>query len=175
MKFSSTFYVLAGVLASLLTLPIVTAFPAPDRPLYHRGLNTTNTNTTQTNITTTANIIDVQVGGANIFAYTPAYVFANKGDMIRFQFLQVNHTVTQSSFYSPCTALEGGANSGFVPNPEGTPGLYGFNFTVPGDGQFYFYCQQDMHCAKFGMVFEVNPTVDRSYTEFFSRAKGFIQ
>jgi len=161
MKVSSTFYLLVGVFASLLTLSTVNALPAADQSINARDGHKPK-------------IINVQVGGANIFAYTPSFVFADRGDTIRFEFRQANHTVTQSSFFSPCTALKGGANSGFVPNPKGTPGLFGFDFKVPGKGPFYFYCQQGTHCSKLGMVFEINPTVDRSFTEFFSRAKGLI-
>lgn len=40
------------------------------------------------------------------------------GDMVIFEFLSQNHTVTQSPFDTPCDAIEGGMDSGFQPNPE---------------------------------------------------------
>jgi len=146
---------LAGVFASLLTVSIASALPEAahkHKPRVHH----------------------VVVGGANIFAYNPPFIFAEKGDKVKFEFRQANHTVTQSSFFHPCKAVKGGANSGFVPNPKGTPGLIGFEYKVPGHGPYYFYCQQGMHCAKLGMVFEINPTRERSFKEFQARAKGLI-
>jgi len=117
----------------------------------------------------------VQVGGANIFAYTPAFVFANPGDTIHFEFLQANHTLTQSSFLKPCSPLAGGVDSGFKPNFQGVRGLQTFEFKVPaGKDPLWFYCQQGNHCGTLGMVFAINPTVEKDFTTFFSRAKGLI-
>ena len=42
------------------------------------------------------------------------------GDMIQFNFMSQNHTVTQSSFAEPCVALAGGIDSMFMPNPNNT-------------------------------------------------------
>lgn len=42
------------------------------------------------------------------------------GDTVIFEFLSQNHTVTQSAFDTPCDVLEGGMNSGFMPNPNNT-------------------------------------------------------
>lgn len=37
------------------------------------------------------------------------------GDTILFTFKQKNHTATQSSFDKPCSPINGGFDSGFVP------------------------------------------------------------
>ncbi|RPB25041.1 hypothetical protein L211DRAFT_783954, partial [Terfezia boudieri ATCC MYA-4762] len=117
----------------------------------------------------------VQVGGANIFAFTPSFVFAKPGDTILFEFLQANHTLTQSSFLKPCSQLPGGVDSGFKPNFQGERGLQTFTFKVPaGNDPLWFYCKQGKHCSRIGMVFAINPTVEKDFTTFFSRAKGFI-
>lgn len=42
------------------------------------------------------------------------------GDTVVFEFLSQNHTVTQSPFDTPCDALDGGMDSGFMPNPDNT-------------------------------------------------------
>ncbi|KAF8455139.1 hypothetical protein BGX38DRAFT_1088829, partial [Terfezia claveryi] len=117
----------------------------------------------------------VQVGGPNIFAYTPSFVFAKPGDTIFFEFLQANHTLTQSSFLKPCSPLPGGVDSGFKPNPKGIRELQTFLFTVPaGNEPLWFYCKQGTHCSRIGMVFAINPTVEKDFTTFFARAKGLI-
>jgi hypothetical protein len=40
--------------------------------------------------------------------------------MVVFDFLANNHTLTQSPFSTPCDALPGGIDSGFMPNINGT-------------------------------------------------------
>ena len=60
----------------------------------------------------------VTVGGDAGKVFTPNTLVAAVGDMIHFQFLSKNHTVTQSTFAKPCERMEGGADSGFKPNPN---------------------------------------------------------
>lgn len=43
---------------------------------------------------------------------------AEIGDMVEFQFMSMNHTVTQSTFPLPCVKMELGKDSGFKPNPK---------------------------------------------------------
>lgn len=75
--------------------------------------------------------IDVTVGGTGILQFTPNNVVcfpissasthttpdgfdqnASVGDVVRFTFQQKNHTATQSTLASPCSAKEGGFDSG---------------------------------------------------------------
>lgn len=49
-------------------------------------------------------------------AFTPNTVNAQTGDSILFQFKSGNHSLTQSTFNSPCEPLTGGTESGFMPN-----------------------------------------------------------
>lgn len=58
------------------------------------------------------------VGGSAGLAYTPDTIEAAIGDMVIFTFLEQNHTATQSAFTTPCEALAGGMDSGFMPNPN---------------------------------------------------------
>ncbi len=67
---------------------------------------------------------------APLLAYSPEAITANTGDVVVFNFLQKNHTVTQSTFEEPCKKMEGGLDSGFKPNPEGKPGV-SWEMTVP--------------------------------------------
>ena len=60
----------------------------------------------------------IVVGGPGILAFNPPSINAEVGDIMHFVFHQKNHTVTQSSFASPCTPFtdpttnEAGFNSG---------------------------------------------------------------
>lgn len=66
---------------------------------------------------------------APILGYTPESITAAVGDMVMFVFMQKNHTVTQSTFADPCRKMDGGMDSGFMPNPEGKAGVT-WNMTV---------------------------------------------
>jgi plastocyanin len=67
-----------------------------------------------------AKIRQVTVGGSAGLVYTPETIEAAVGDMVVFTFLSLNHTATQSNFVTPCEALSGGINSGFMPNINNT-------------------------------------------------------
>ena len=71
----------------------------------------------------------VETGMAAILGYNPESITANVGDVVEFQVMQKNHTVTQSTFAEPCKAMEGGMDSGFMPNPDGAAGVT-WNMTV---------------------------------------------
>lgn len=66
---------------------------------------------------------------AAVLGYNPESITANVGDVVEFQFMQKNHTATQSTFAEPCKAMEGGKDSGFMPNPDGAAGVT-WNMTV---------------------------------------------
>lgn len=119
---------------------------------------------------TGAKTISVKVGGPNgLLKYTPESVVANRGDTVFFDFLQVNHTLTQSTLDNPCVFKTGGVRSGFRPNPLGTSGNQTFQVVVADEAPQWFYCAQGQHC-KMGMVFAINPGT--KFPEFLARAKG---
>jgi len=60
---------------------------------------------------------------APILSYQPESIEAKKGDKVKFVFMQKNHTVTQSTFADPCKKMDGGMDSGFMPNAEGKSGV----------------------------------------------------
>jgi len=103
-------------------------------------------------------LIPVTVGGpGGVVAYTPNFVTANPGDTVVFTFQQKNHTVTQSSFATPCDALPGGFDSGFVPVAATDAGPFQTaTYTVTDTNPVWIYCRQTGHCQQ-GMVFAVNP------------------
>jgi plastocyanin len=55
----------------------------------------------------------VVVGGSTL-TYTPSNITAQVGDTVTFQFMQKNHTATQSTFANPCRALTLTSTSGQV-------------------------------------------------------------
>lgn len=71
----------------------------------------------------------VATGMAAVLGYSPESITANVGDMVMFVFMQKNHTATQSTFDNPCKKMDGGMDSGFMPNPEGKAGVT-WNMTV---------------------------------------------
>ncbi|TVY81506.1 putative GPI-anchored cupredoxin, partial [Lachnellula suecica] len=108
----------------------------------------------------------VTVGGAAGLVYSPTSVTAAVGDMVIFTFMSANHTATQSAFTTPCEALVGGMDSGFMANPN--------NSVVPAPQMamqvtvatpVWFYCKQTGHCGK-GMTFSINPTANKTQAMF---------
>lgn len=106
----------------------------------------------------TAVQFNVTVGGSTGLVFTPEFVNAQPGDVVFFTFKQKNHTVTQSTFDSPCQRSAGGFDSGFQPVPaENVDGPFPVaRFAVPGTQPIWVYCRQANHCQQ-GMVFAVNP------------------
>ncbi|KAI9808213.1 MAG: hypothetical protein M1825_004670 [Sarcosagium campestre] len=101
----------------------------------------------------------VDVGAFGELLFNPNQVDAAVGDVVEFNFLAKNHSVTQSEFATPCT-FNNGFDTGFNQfNPQNTSGLFLKPFTVTQTKPTWFYCKQGgppNHCGK-GMVFGINP------------------
>jgi plastocyanin len=119
----------------------------------------------------------ILVGAGGSLTYSPSNITAAQGDTVTFQFQAKNHTVTQSTFASPCTIQTTpaqGIDSGFqnVDNTSSTVPEWSFtvdNATTP----LWFFCAQVGHCQK-GMVFSVNAKPDgpKSYAVYQAAAMG---
>ncbi|KIY71235.1 Cupredoxin [Cylindrobasidium torrendii FP15055 ss-10] len=115
--------------------------------------------------------IDVKAG-ADGLTFTPNSVTAAVGDTINFEFYPKNHTLTQSTFANPCTAMDGGVDSGFVPVTADATEHPVWSLTVQNaSAPLWFYCAQGPHC-KMGMVFAINPTEEKSIDKFVEAAKA---
>lgn len=121
----------------------------------------------------------VVVGGPNKIFYDPANITAQVGDTVTFQFLQKNHTVTQSSFAAPCRALtltsttgQVGFDSGFMPVADNATTGPSFTIQVNDTAPIWAYCRQAGHCGQ-GMVFSVNAVEGsaNSFEAFQAKAK----
>jgi len=114
-------------------------------------------------------VFDVQVGGSNgELEYVPPAVSAAPGDQVIFHFNPKNHSVSQSSFATPCGHKDGGFNSGFHPvaansSVETRPT---FTVLVNDTEPVWIYCGQAAntpasHCGA-GMIFAINCPSDDS-------------
>jgi len=113
---------------------------------------------------------NVTVGFNDTLVFNPTNLtgVANN-DIVNFQFVTKNHSVTQSTFAAPCTAA--GVSSGFqdVSNPAG-PTFPTWSITVENaSAPLWFFCAQtttnSTHCQA-GMVFAINPTAAKNFTAF---------
>jgi len=126
--------------------------------------------------TTSPQVHTVIVGGANGEVYTPSSITAQPNDIVTFEFQQKNHTVTQSSFSSPCSRLNvngtTGFDSGFFPVAANATQFPTWNYTVQDTKPVWAYCRQVGHCQS-GMVFAINPVEDspNNFTAFLNNAK----
>ncbi|KAJ2934949.1 hypothetical protein H1R20_g2189, partial [Candolleomyces eurysporus] len=117
--------------------------------------------------------IPVAVGQGGL-TFNPSSVTAAEGDTIVFTFYPKNHTVTQSSFATPCSPLADGEDSGFIPlETTDEPRVVNYvveNATAP----LWFYCAQTApvnHCTG-GMVFAINPSAERTFEQFQANARN---
>jgi plastocyanin len=117
-----------------------------------------------------AAVHDIQVGDQGL-TFTPEAIAAQPGDQVKFHFKSKNHTVTQSTFDSPCGIKEGGIDSGFQPVPPGSQEFPVFEITVNDTAPIWVHCKQKQpvdHCGQ-GMVFAINCGQDgapNSFTNF---------
>jgi len=121
---------------------------------------------------------EVTVGANGTLDYNPEAISADVGDTVTFVFYPKNHTVTQSSLAAPCTPLEGGISSGFMPVPANqTDNFPTFTITVNDTKPIWIHCEQGAntaasHCGK-GMVYAINCGQDgaaNSFTNFKNAA-----
>jgi len=118
----------------------------------------------------------VVVGLNGTLVFSPANFTSSVGDTVTFEFHARNHTVTQSTFSSPCTpslnASSGTVvNSGFIPVAANATTFPTYTITINETSPLWFFCAQEPHCEK-GMVGAVNaPTTgNNTYAAFLAKA-----
>ncbi|KAJ7028097.1 hypothetical protein C8F04DRAFT_69655 [Mycena alexandri] len=120
----------------------------------------------------TTHFVNVGVEGS---FYSPPTISAGLNDTVTFIFGGDSHTVTQSSFNSPCIRLDGGFDSGFngrgadfsKPAPVWSLRITNVSETI------WFFCEASIpssHCFS-GMVGAINPPSILMYNEFVSAAR----
>ncbi|KAF8918936.1 hypothetical protein CPB85DRAFT_1430089 [Mucidula mucida] len=119
--------------------------------------------------------ITVLVGENAGLTFNPTSVTAAVGDVINFEFVAKNHTLTQSTFAKPCekmTTPSAGIDSGYVPVAANATEHPVWSLTVNNaTAPLWFYCAQTGHCTK-GMVFAINPTPEKTFAAFQAAAMG---
>lgn len=95
-----------------------------------------------------AESFQVQVG-ANGLNFNPTTVTAVQGDTIEFVFMPKNHTVTQSTFAAPCTAMSPGIDSGYMPVAANATQVPSMTITVNDTTPLWFYCKQSGYSSLF--------------------------
>jgi len=127
-----------------------------------------------------ANAVDhlIKVGANNGLVFDPTDITAAAGDTISFQFQGKNHSVTQSTFATPCvrqTTPSLGVDSGFMFVAAGAATLPQWSITVNNStAPLWFFCAQTnpvSHCNQ-GMVFSVNAPATKTFTQFQAAAKA---
>jgi plastocyanin len=102
---------------------------------------------------------NITVGAAGKLVFEPSQIYAEVGDLLQFNFLALNHTLTQSSLSNPCTHL-GGFSTGFNQfNPRNISGEFVVQYAVTTLAPQWFFCAQTKnvsHCHA-GMTFALNP------------------
>jgi len=128
-------------------------------------------------LSVSATTFNVAVGDNNGLVYNPPFISGAKaGDQIVFTFTSKNHTVTQSTFTSPCVKASSTAiDSGFKPamtTPQPT-----FTITLnptTASAPLWFFCAQTnpvSHCHA-GMVFAINPSATKTFAQYQATAKN---
>lgn len=99
----------------------------------------------------------------NSLVYTPNNIKANAGEMVQFQFVAGNHTVTQSTFDQPCQPISTiqtnvtGFHSGYQPAAASkeTGMIPTYTVMINDSKPIWLYCAQGKHCQS-GMVMVIN-------------------
>lgn len=115
---------------------------------------------------------NVSVGLVGDRIFSPRYIRADVGDIVRFRFADGNHTVTESTFLAPCSP-RGAFDTNFFyasnePQEEDT-----MTILVDTSNPRWFFCKQTFpssHCHS-GMVFAINPGTH--WIEFAARARSY--
>ncbi|KAJ7880519.1 hypothetical protein B0H14DRAFT_2435681 [Mycena olivaceomarginata] len=116
----------------------------------------------------------VQVGPEGQQIFSPSNITANVGDVVSFAFLTKNHSVTQSSFASPCEPLAGGVDSGFQSVAANGSNIPEFSIAINASKPLFFFSAQTVptnECQR-GMVFSINqaPNSAKSFATFQAAA-----
>lgn len=99
----------------------------------------------------------------NSLIYSPDNIKAAAGDMVQFQFVAGNHTVTQSTFDQPCKPINSimsnvtGFHSGYMPvaASQATGMIPTYTIQINNTTPLWVYCAQGRHCES-GMVMVIN-------------------
>lgn len=106
------------------------------------------------------------------FLFMPNNITAAVGDVVRFNMLGKEHSVTQSQFAKPCIH-NGTFDTQLQLNAKNVSGLIIEEFKVNAATPLWFYCKQPVgtHCGR-GMVFGINPKSQIQMEQFIEMAEA---
>jgi plastocyanin len=111
-----------------------------------------------TNTSVSRPVATITVGDGGKLRFSPSTLNASVGSVIAFDFLGLNHTLTQSELENPCYS-NSGFDSGFRQyNAANTSGKFIVEYRVTTGNPTWFFCSQVVprsHCQA-GMVFSLN-------------------
>jgi len=112
--------------------------------------------------------MNIDVAFNQAFVFHPASITAPNGTIVTFFFpTGFSHSVTQSSFDSPCTYLAASKGTGF---DSGLTQAAQFTLTITNDAEpIYYHCKQALHCGQ-GMVGTINAPSSGNTFEAFKAA-----
>jgi len=111
----------------------------------------------------------VEVAKNGTLTYSPNQVTAAVGDMVQFQFLAGNHTITQSTFDQPCQPINlfnssiPGFFSGFMPVSASAGQYPTYTIQINNTTPIWVYCAQAKHCEA-GMSMVINQNTNANAT-----------
>ncbi|TFK35173.1 hypothetical protein BDQ12DRAFT_612254 [Crucibulum laeve] len=117
----------------------------------------------------------VTVGLGGNPQYNPVQLTAVPFDIVKFVFYTGNHSVTQSTFDSPCTPLQGGFDSGMIFVEGETNLLPSYHVHINDTNPIWIHSRQMGVCEQGRMVFAINIPggLDiRSFTNFQGNARN---
>ncbi|RDL30787.1 Uncharacterized protein BP5553_10132 [Venustampulla echinocandica] len=126
---------------------------------------TTSTESATTTTSSAHGVQTVTVGKDNALAFSPDSITAAVGSSIEFVFYPPVHSVTQSSFDSPCAPLANGTGfwSGAITTTGDKTNTNVFTLTINDTNPIWFYCATPSHCET-GMAGVINPPSGGSET-----------
>jgi plastocyanin len=101
------------------------------------------------------------VGNSNSFQ--PDTIKARVGDVVKFDFMPLNHSVVRAEFNYPCIPYEDtgpekvGFFSGFHPVDTILDDPPSWEIRVNDSNPVFFYCSAPGSCINYGMVGVINP------------------
>ncbi|KAF1351758.1 hypothetical protein EJ07DRAFT_51033, partial [Lizonia empirigonia] len=117
----------------------------------------------------------VTVGDAGKLVFSPSSLNASVGSVIAFNFLGLNHTLTESDLWNPCHSNLG-FDTGFRQyNPTNVSGKFIVEIEVTSQDAKWFFCAQTAkrsHCQA-GMIFSLNP--HGAHAQFLHNALAGIE
>lgn len=114
---------------------------------------------------------EVAVDPMGRYVFDPPFVEAAIGEFVKFHFGRGNHTVTESTFMSPCSS-RGAFDTNFFNSAADRRDNNEVTLMIDSDNPRWFHCRQRIgasHCER-GMVFAINP--GRFWQPFLSRAEN---